>query len=397
MDNQSRRGNISDEQALKDFLMDIDCLDQLSPWAGKLNIFDVLKITRTEIRNSNMLAWLLDPNESHGLRDSFLRGITQLLVGSMDDGTLDVFKVLMMDFESFTIRREWNNIDLLVVSEAEKVLLCIENKIDSGEHSDQLNRYQKIVRQAFPDYIKIHAYLTPDGVDSSIPDVWQSISYRDLMELLDACIERTNLPQETKTLISHYMEAVRRDIVGDERLKKICNEIYSKHRQALDLIFDNRPDVAYYASEIIKKWCDKKAAEGVMFFDRSFSNNTFIRFTTPLLSEILPDHDEPASAWRSRSLYFYEINNRSKVSIKLVLSSKDLTEKQRLVSGRLISILKPNDNKPNWQWKTLFASTSYEMPDPTEDTYDADVFKKLDALWGQIQRFERDLMVKWNG
>ena len=96
-------------------------------------------------------------------------------------------------------------------------------------------------------------------------------------------------------------------------------------------------------------------------------------------------------------LVFYEINNRSKVSIKLSLSSKDLTEKQKLASSRLISILKPNDKKPNWQWKILFSSGSYEMSDPAEDNYEADVFKKLDALWGQILRFERDLMVKWNG
>ena len=388
---------ISNEQALKNFLMDVECLNQLSPWSGKMNIFDVLKITRAEIRHSNMLAWLMDSNESHGLRDSFLRGIIQLLVKSAGDMALDVFKVLMMDFESFTIHREWKSIDLLAESETERVLLCIENKIDSGEHSNQLNRYQRLIEQSFPDHIKIYAYLTPDGLDSSISDVWRSISYRELMQLLETCMERINLPHDTKTLIQHYIEAVRRDIVGDEKLKKICGEIYAKHRQALDLIFENRPDAVYYASEIFKKWCEMKAADGVMVFDRAFSNNTYIRFTTPVMSSILPDHDEPVSAWKTRSMYFYEINNRSKVSIKLPLSSKDLTETQKVTSGRLISMLKPNDNKTNWQWKTIYSSNSFDMIDPASDTYEADVFKRLDTLWAEVQRFEQELLVKWNG
>ena len=50
-----------DEEALREFLADIECLDALSPWTERFNIFDILKISRTEIRHSNMLAWLLDP------------------------------------------------------------------------------------------------------------------------------------------------------------------------------------------------------------------------------------------------------------------------------------------------------------------------------------------------
>lgn len=58
--------NLSDEEALQDFLLDIDCLDELLPWTKRFNLFDVLKISRTEIRHSNILSWLLNPNENHG-------------------------------------------------------------------------------------------------------------------------------------------------------------------------------------------------------------------------------------------------------------------------------------------------------------------------------------------
>lgn len=53
----------TNEEALQNFLLDIGCLDELLPWTGKFNLFDVLKISRTEIRHSNMLGWILNPNE----------------------------------------------------------------------------------------------------------------------------------------------------------------------------------------------------------------------------------------------------------------------------------------------------------------------------------------------
>ena len=387
---------LSDEQALKNLLLDIDCLNQLSPWSGKLNIFDVLKITRTEIRHSNMLAWLMDPNEKHGLRDLFLRSVVQNIIHYANEASFDVFKILMMDYDSFTISREWKNIDLLVLSESERVLLCFENKIESREHSDQLNRYQRIVEQDFPDYIKLYIYLTPDGVDSSVPDIWQSMSYRELMELLEICISQTELPHDTQTLIMHYIEAVRRDIVGDEKLKEICRNIYAKHRQAIDLIIDNKPDAVDFSSSLIRKWCEEKAASGLIVFDPANSSSRLVRFTTPCISGILPDHDEPISIWRTRNMYFYEFYNLEKISIILAMSSKGMSDEQQVACNRLIAILKPNDKKPKWEWKRLFNTGGLTKPELDSDMFEEKTFENLDILWGKVQRFEQDLMKKWN-
>lgn len=66
--------DVDGAKALKEFLLDIECLDPLAEWTSKFNLFDILKITRTEIRHSNMLSWLLNPSENHGLGDSIIRG-----------------------------------------------------------------------------------------------------------------------------------------------------------------------------------------------------------------------------------------------------------------------------------------------------------------------------------
>src|SRR5687768_4176985 len=68
---------IRDEQAILADLgvLEKNCtqLDRLDRMLRRFNIFRVLRCEHGEIRHSNMLAWLLKPDESHGLGDSFLR------------------------------------------------------------------------------------------------------------------------------------------------------------------------------------------------------------------------------------------------------------------------------------------------------------------------------------
>ena len=100
---------------LKDFLLDIECLDPLSEWTSPFNLFDILKISRVEIRHSNMLSWLLNPNENHGFGDRIIRGFVQYVVAAFPN-KVNVFETLLMDCYSFMIMREWHSIDILAVS-----------------------------------------------------------------------------------------------------------------------------------------------------------------------------------------------------------------------------------------------------------------------------------------
>ena len=184
MQNELMPAERENEKALQDFLLNIDCLDELIPWTGKFNIFDVLKISRTEIRHSNVLAWLLDANENHGLGDMFILEILQTLVENDDNGRYDVFRILLMDFHSFTVYREWNNIDILLLSDEEKTLIAFENKVGSHEHSDQLNRYRSILERTYPEYEKIYVFLTPDGELPSDEENWAVLTYADMLKHL---------------------------------------------------------------------------------------------------------------------------------------------------------------------------------------------------------------------
>ena len=62
-------------KSLYDKLLKDEDFDKLDLGLKNPNIFQILRISKNEIRHSNFLSWLLDPNESHKLGDIFLKTI----------------------------------------------------------------------------------------------------------------------------------------------------------------------------------------------------------------------------------------------------------------------------------------------------------------------------------
>ena len=60
------------KELYSNLLNDVD-FDKLDLGLKNPNIFSILRISKNEIRHSNFLCWLLDPNQSHGLGDIFLK------------------------------------------------------------------------------------------------------------------------------------------------------------------------------------------------------------------------------------------------------------------------------------------------------------------------------------
>src|SRR5229473_5999283 len=62
-------------KALERFVVENDDLLALESRIGRFNIFDALGLTRHEVRHSNFLAFILDPAESHGQGQIFLKAV----------------------------------------------------------------------------------------------------------------------------------------------------------------------------------------------------------------------------------------------------------------------------------------------------------------------------------
>ena len=111
------------------------------------NIFQILNISRTEIRHSNFLGWLLDPNGNHGLGKLFLLKFIREVATSEIATEIDELEISDLNFDNVEIRREWKDIDLLILFDT--TVVCVENKIDSKDHSNQLLKYKEIVKDNF--------------------------------------------------------------------------------------------------------------------------------------------------------------------------------------------------------------------------------------------------------
>lgn len=365
-------------QALDNFKYDIDlgCLKPLIKWIGEFNLFDILKITRTEIRHSNMLAWLLNPNENHGLDSSIIKGYIQQ------------FEPSLMDYSDFLILREWNHIDILAVSSKDKFVLCIENKVDSYEHSDQLKRYQTSVERAYPDYTYLFVLLSPYGYEASESD-WYSMAYQDVLKIIeDACKSKEDLLQpEAKLFIKNYVETIRRHIVGDKKLQETCLSIYKKHQKALDLIYENIPDSAYELAEIFKKWAIKKTDNGEIEVVIEQCKKYHTRFKTSYMSLLLPDAKEAKSGWGTKNHYFYEIyydRYKNDFRIQLAFSGKDIPTELRGMCERINN----KRLKVNFQWRTTYRTKSSKVKD---EIIEEEIFKQLDKKLEEINAYEREL------
>lgn len=339
-----------------------------------------------------MLSWLLNPNENHGFGDRIIRGFVQYVVAAFPN-KVNVFETLLMDCYSFTIMREWHSIDILAVSSDEKCVLCIENKIDSTEHDNQLNRYRRIIEDTYPNYSKLFIYLSPNCDEASDSDTWCSMGYQEVLNIIESAHQKVKLLPDAELLISNYVNTIRRDIVGDERLAQICADIYAKHQKALDLIYENRPDRAADIAAIFRAWAIAKTEQGEIEFVPEKSNKTYTRFKTKGMSEILPDSAHPLSGWGTTNYYFYEIRNTDgrEFWIQLALSSKDIPEDMKLTCENINTYYPSRQQKTNWLWRTPFSTRHTKLE---EELSEEKIFEQLDKKLSEVKAFEADLKTK---
>ena len=352
------------EQALKEFLLDIDCLNELHKWENSFNIFDVLKISRAEIRHSNVLAWLLDPNENHTLGDSFVRRLFQYFVKGQERIQKNAMSLLVMDFYSFSVLREWKNIDILMVSEKEKVIIAFENKIGTTEHDNQLERYKKILNEEYPDYSKLLIYLTPEGERPS-DDEWEVLTYAKIADTLSDICEYSTVSPNILLMIRNYIEVIRRDVMEDKELVEICTKIYSKHKKALDLIYEYRMNSSQTTNAILDVLQDL-SKEGKVILD-TYKTNTYIHFYTENMNEFLPDLPEKNTWGWGKHPYAYEFHLlKEKFTLCITLIVKDVPDNTLSNMSKLMNYEKYTNQNEAAVYVNLH-KTVYNISDNMEE------------------------------
>lgn len=249
----------SDMEALTLFCVANSELDELEDLLSEFNIFEAAGLAREEIRHSAFLSFLLDPKGQHGLGDYLVTRFLQDALAGSTSGVLSVLDVELMDLSDSVPMREHANIDILLTSESNKLAVIIENKIGSGEHSGQLFRYFDYVRNRYPTWRILSIFLSPEGVEPTHEE-YLPVSYESVARILGNALatRRSSLSNDVFITLDHYIKLLRRHVVNDSKLTELCQKIISKHRKALELLFEQMEDTGLSSREAVLKALERQ-------------------------------------------------------------------------------------------------------------------------------------------
>jgi hypothetical protein len=232
--------------SLETDIAELEYIARLAGYERPWNLFEVTGPVWREERHSDTLAFLLAPDAGHDLGDQFVLQLMQAADIAVPAGR----------FLHLTVAREWSRpwqnslprIDLLLVDDLQRFVVIVENKTSSLERPNQLDTYWQMAQQYFAGWTIAGIYLTPNGrLPAEVPDRehYRPVSYTTICRLLEHLAEEQSqtLKQDTVVLLRHYTQILRREIMElSEELILRCREFYRKHQQALDIIYQYRPN-----------------------------------------------------------------------------------------------------------------------------------------------------------
>lgn len=191
-------------------------LDEYCEKEQEFNIFRVLKLENYEIRHSNLLAWLLSPNQTHNIKGAFLKKFIERAALKKN------ISITYKDNDDIKVYREQDNIDILVINNTQNYLILLENKINSNQHDNQLERYAQIVEKDFEQYQKIYIYLKPEK-NEVLPEYYVDMSYREILNIIKDIFPKVQ-DTSVKILLEHYIKIFdsRYNMIDDVSLMDIC-------------------------------------------------------------------------------------------------------------------------------------------------------------------------------
>jgi hypothetical protein len=315
-------------------------LDRLADHLKQFNLFDAIGVRHQELRHSDFLAYLLNPVNPHGLDEILARRLVQRAISRSDLApSFSVLELELLDWSKLELRREWRHIDLLLVDTRQQIVIAFENKLRSREHSNQLDRYASTVIREFPNYRHLFFLLTPDG-EPATDDRYLSMTYTDVAEILSELIDDrgATLDPGVKTVVSHYVGMLRRHVVGDSEFADLARKIYAKHKEAIDLIIEHRPDVQSEIASMLIRLIESTNE----VYSESHGGKTWIRFSIPEWD--IPVLKKSVRWTKSRQILMFEFGNfPNQVFLKVVVGPGDTDTRMVLfehaaADGGLLSI-----------------------------------------------------------
>ena len=352
---------------------------------AKPNFFEILHVANLEIRHSNFLAWILNPKETHNLGDVFARWFLKEIFSDAKVTKLDEFQVDGLDTSSIRIHREYRNIDLLI--ELKDIVVVIENKIWSREHSQQLKRYSEIVETDFQKSQSAFVFLTPYNeapIDEADQETYVTFDYASIVKLLEQIVDLygDSMSLKVKLFLDDYIAVVRRYILAEDPAIVKAQQIYKNHQAALDFIFEHKPDRMLEAAEPISKAVVEAG------YHLGSASKGYCRFLPRVLVGLIPPSEEPV--WKNGESFLFELVFRNKrMNLACVVSPGDLALRERII--KTLQKVKGAKNPSGPKWSTVHShSHKIDIMDDKYDSHDA-LEQAVKALLEKEKSFIKDI------
>jgi hypothetical protein len=341
-------------------------LESLEDALSEFNLFEALGSINSEIRHSNFLGWIFDPNNNHGLGDIVVKRFLQRALNLIQPShELNAVGLDLMDLSDLEVRREWYNIDLLLISPTNKLAIAIENKIGAAESKGQLERYKKRVETEFPaseNWKTRFIFLTIDGTAAS-DESYIAMPHSQIVDLLESVARnrREALADDIEMAINHYTQMMRRHHMENSELISLARKIYAKHKTALEYIFMHRPDAW---SDTRKVLITRLKADSRIQLDASIDRTIYVRCFSREWDKwetFLNQGTGWKSAGSDQFLLFEFVTDKSRerARLQLVLGPGDPQIREAIISKFLEGGLYKGTVYPRWttviskQWRML--------------------------------------------
>ncbi|MBQ3747112.1 MAG: PD-(D/E)XK nuclease family protein [Kiritimatiellae bacterium] len=309
-----------DFQSLKGLLEDEQLLDELLRMSNEFNVFDVMHNARHEIRHSKVLAWLLNPNESHNVGRAFFDYFVRKIY-SVTEAPEFLIATYLSDEAEIRVDTEIMSIDILVTVPAEKIAIAIENKTGTKEHDAQLIRYRNTLETIYKDcegWRRFYFYLTPAGDPSKDdPDNWSPISYEIVVEALKGTLSRMDSSNQAKQFVHQYCKMVEREVMNQSEIEELCRKIYRRHAKALNLIQETIGQGESPIQAMLSNTLESLENDGKIVLCRDKGHYVKPAFHTKSLDKYFGTRTSDDGSWGNKYLYVLWFERRDPGKVKL--------------------------------------------------------------------------------
>lgn len=296
---------------------------------GDFNLFRTLGIHEKEIIHSRTLAWLMNPEESHGLGDLFLKRWMMQVIhhAELPFSILDVEAAKWADF---SVQTEWvtpgskrNRLDVLAIlrdTTGADWVIAVEMKVGATQADGQLLAYDAALDIKFPNTRnQLRLFLTREAERPDEESAFVATSFAQVHRALKESLEerRGRLGEGPQSLLNNYLNLLESWFMENNDIEKLARDIYSRHKDALDIILEQRPDEGYTLTELLRKFIETNAKEFGIQVMKSVKGHVY--FTIPEWTR--PGAFNDGGKNLSFDLNFYEASIPAEILLHLEPSS----------------------------------------------------------------------------